>query len=216
MQTEEQWSPEVQAAWDKAAEEAQVWSVEQREAWLVAAYARRFEYISKRGNGFFCGGAEARTRWALKHDCSGPDGRLNLFDVAQAVGASDLDLLCGQAVAVLKGRGKKEWSVLSEVLEAIGSVRVAAIYYALPRDVQRTALNHLPFAFCEAKYRHLIQEAQAALDSMIYATPTSSLGLALASADLGLGSERGPLWAERHGLPKAPVRRRRRRSELKR
>jgi hypothetical protein len=162
----------------------EVWSAERRRAWNIAAYARRFALIARRPE-FQIGDRSARAGHALT---DGPPGPLPLFDAVSTIGASDLgasdlDRLCGYAVAVLR-RGGRGMAMLLDVLGMLDADRLCAIYFALPPE-RRSAVRRDPiWGYHVQHLESEIPEAEWTLSELIEDTPASEVGYALAREDL--------------------------------
>ena len=61
-----------------------------------------------------------------------------LLDMAQVVGADDLDLMCGQAVRVLRKHCRADVLEVFEILGALDPERLLGIAFALPADTRES------------------------------------------------------------------------------
>ena len=104
----------------------------------VALLARRFHLIATRPE--FRNELQAdRVERALTDDAP---GALPLRDAMLIIGASELDRMCGYAVAVMSRKGTR----IAEVLDVLGMLNadhICAIYYALPAE-RRSAVTRDP------------------------------------------------------------------------
>jgi hypothetical protein len=157
---------------------SELWSPELRRAWTIAAYARRFALIARRSE-FLASGADDRARHAL---AEAPPGPVTLFDAAQMIGSTELDRLCGYAVAVLSDPRGRSIAVLLDVLGVLDADRLSAVYFALPSERRKAVRRDPVWAYLVQQVEREIPDAQERLRELIDSTPTSELGYSLARA----------------------------------
>jgi hypothetical protein len=153
------------------------------EPYLVAHYARRFELLARRPE-LLNKNREDRVAHSFG-DSAGP-GPLHLLDIANVVGAGELDFLCAYAVTILRKPGGASAALL-DVLGILDPVRVAAIAFALPEERRRRLRRDPYWNRAISEVECAMPEAIAALDELIDETPTSEVGYALARIDVELG-----------------------------
>jgi hypothetical protein len=127
-------------------------------AYRIALLARRYALIARRPE-FQTPNQPDRLQHALAAE---PPGPLPLLDAAQAVGSTELDRLCGYAVALLRRPGRT-----SEILDLLGVLdpdRIAAIYFALPAERRNVITRDAACAF--HVYHAPRDETEAALSDV--------------------------------------------------
>jgi hypothetical protein len=109
---------------------------------------------------------------------SEPTGPLHLIDAVAVIRAGELDQLCGYAVRLLSSKGKRTTEV-ADVLGMLDPERIAAIWWALPKN-RRPALQRDPACgYHIHKYRRDLPAAQRELEDLIEDTPTTDHGYEL-------------------------------------
>ena len=149
-------------------------------AYLVALYTRRFALIAARPE-FLRDDQQARATHAL---AEAPPGELPLLDAAQMIGSSELDRLCGYAVALLNSPGNFYRPIL-DLLGVLDPDRICGIYFALDSTRRGRLLRDPVWAFHVQQVEAQMPGATARLEALIRDTPTSKLGYTLARVDLG-------------------------------
>ena len=145
-------------------------------------YARRFALIATRPE-FLAHDRADRASQALSAE---PPGELHLLDAAQVIGASELDRLCGYAVAVLSRPGVCTGPLL-DALGVLDSDRICAMYFAVTSGRRRLLRKDPIWAYNVQQVESTMPEAVAAIAGLVADTPASELGYALARVDVGLG-----------------------------
>jgi len=146
---------------------------------LIALYARRFELIAARPE-FLGHDQTARIAHALTYE---PPGELHLLDAAQMIGSSELDRLCGYAVALLN-RADGSSGGLLDLLGVLDPDRICGIYFAVDR-MRRAQLRRDPvWAFHVQQIEAEMPTALERLERLVTETPTSDVGYELARIDV--------------------------------
>jgi hypothetical protein len=122
-----------------------------------------------------------RVERALADDV--PPGPLHLLDAAMVIGASELDRLCGYAVATIAA-SRQPLAVLLDVLGNLDPDRILAMHWALPPDRREAVMSDPVWAHHVHRSPDL-REEEANIRDLIDETPTSEIGYALARIDVG-------------------------------
>ena len=148
----------------------------------ITTHARRFELLARRPE-FRSPDRLARIDYALSPDAVEP---LHLLDVALVVGASDVDRMCGYAVAQMRTR-----RVAGDVLDVLGMLdadRIVGMYYALPDD-KRAAVRRSDGVWSHhvSAVERYMPDAIASVHALVNGTePMSDLTRIFAAVDLEL------------------------------
>jgi hypothetical protein len=125
-----------------------------------------------------------RVAHALTHE---PPGELHLLDAAQMIGASQLDRLCGYAVALLNRAGQRCGQLLN-LVGVLDPDRICGIYFAVSAS-RRDRLRRDPvWGYHVQQVEAEMPEALNGLRTLVERTPTSEVGYALARFDIQVGA----------------------------
>jgi hypothetical protein len=146
---------------------------------LIALYARRFALIAARPE-FLQDHQPSRTTHALAQE---PPGELHLLDAAQMIGSSELDRLCGYAVALVN-QASEPCVQLLDLMGVLDPDRICGIYFAVDR-MRRAQLRRDPvWAFHVQQIEAEMPSALERLERLVTETQTSEVGYELARIDV--------------------------------